>query len=431
MRVLVVSSTPWDKKNSFGLSFSNIFEGMNNLQFVNVYCSAGSPDNNLSMECFQISESMLVENLKNSNKPSGKRVKNKQQEGTERSVGQQKRFDIARTLRWQVLFWMRDFLWKIGRWKSKELMQFLDEFQPDLIFQPVYFSSYMNDIAQFVKEYTGAPMVGYISDDNYTLRQLRISPLYWIDRFWKRGKVKKTINMCEILYVISDIQKHEYECLFKPPCKILTKCADFNSKYVGINKNEGKLTLLYGGNIGSERWKSLGLISSAIEKLRYEGYDIQLDIYTGTPCNKAMKKVLLKKGCYLHEPVTYDELLTRQQKADIVVHVEGLSLRSRLEVRQSFSTKIVDFFEMGKCIFAIGTEDVASIKHLKDNDAAIIASNEKDTYERLKEIIEIPERISLYEKKAYDCGVKYHQRKDIQRMLLNDFRSIMNCKGEI
>ncbi len=424
MKILVISSTPWDQKNSFGLSFTNIFDGMENLQFANVYCSAGSPDNPFNMQCFQISEAMLLKNLKNKNSPTGKCVENQKQEGIERTQSEQKRFDIARTLRWQVLFWARDFLWKIGRWKSKELKQFLDGFKPDIIFQPVYYSSYMNDIAQFAKKYTGAPMVGYISDDCYTLKQLHFSPLYWIDRFWKRRKVKKTINLCEILYVISDIQKREYEKIFNPPCKILTKIADFPKREFKKEVNCGEVTLMFGGNIGSGRWKSLKLISESVERLKNEGYNVRFDIYSGTPKTKRMQKALIKKDCcYLHEPIPYNEILELQNKTDILVHAEGLSLKSRLEVRQSFSTKLVDFFEMGKCVFAVGTDDVASIKHLIDNDAAVVAQDKEQVYIKLKALLDNTENILNYETKAYNCGEKHHSKKPIQDMLISDLKN--------
>lgn len=107
------------------------------------------------------------------------------------------------------MFWARDFVWKIGRWCSPELKAFIDDFKPDVIFQPIYYSNYISDIALFIKKYTGVPMVGYISDDCYTLRQFNLSPLYWIDRLHKRKKVKQVFMSCEFVYVISEIQKRE------------------------------------------------------------------------------------------------------------------------------------------------------------------------------------------------------------------------------
>ena len=429
MNILVLSSTPWSNDNSFGLSYSNIFDGIDDLRFASVYCNPGQPDNPFDMVCFQITFETLVKNLKKPNVTTGRVIIPDKSDATQRNAKEQNVFDTARKLRWQVLFWIRDFIWKIGRWNSPEFREFLDDFKPDLIFQPVYFSSYLSDIALFIKKYTGAPMVGYISDDNYTLRQFRFSPLYWIDRLYKRRKVKKVIENCDILYVISQIQKEEYEKIFTPPCKILTKCADFCEPAPEWTVPEGKIKMLYTGNLGQGRWKSLALISDAVEKLNAEGQKIELDIYSATPLTKKMKNSLSKNGSNIHPPVSFETVQTLQRETDVLVHIEGLSLKSRMAVHQSFSTKLVDYFQLGKCIFAVGKDDEASIKHLIDNGAAVVARSTHEVYEKLKNLCENRERIAHYGKKAYECGTKHHSKEEMQSMLLQDMKTVAANKN--
>lgn len=420
MKVLVFSSTAWSDNNSFGNSYSNIFQGTD-LEFANIYCRPERPENKLDMEFFQITEKLLVKNLIDPNSATGIRVVSSGNNAVGLNELEQQGFTKARKMRWQILFWARDLLWKIGRWNSPQLQEFLEEAQPDILFQPIYFSGYLNDIAQHIKASTQCPMIGYISDDCYTLRQFHLSPLYWIDRIIKRKKVKKTIQKCELLYVISQIQKEEYERIFHIPCKVLTKCADF-SEQVPSWPVPQEVKLLYAGNLGEGRWKSLAIVSQTVERLRKEGFSVQLDIYSGTPLKTSMQNALCKDGCRLHEPVSYSEILKLQEQADIMLHVEGLSLKSRLAVHQSFSTKLVDFFHMGKCIFAVGPDDVASMDHLIRNDAAVTANSEEQTYEKLKRLVLEPEQIVEYGKKAYACGAKHHEKETIQTMLVNDLK---------
>ena len=54
MKILVISNTPWSVDNSFGNSFSNIFEGIPDLKFANIYCRPGAPKNDLDMTYYQI-----------------------------------------------------------------------------------------------------------------------------------------------------------------------------------------------------------------------------------------------------------------------------------------------------------------------------------------------------------------------------------------
>lgn len=227
MRILVLSNTPWANDNSFGNSFTNIFSGIPDLEFANIYCRYGKVDSELVSESFQITEKQLVKNLKNKSVPSGAVIPvhtDSNAAQTEKPAG----FEVGQKKRWMLMFWARDLIWKIGRWCSPELKAFVDDFKPDLIFQPIYYSNYLTRIALFLKKYTGVPMVGYISDDCYTLRQFSLSPLYWLDRLHKRRKVKKVFESCEFVYVISEIQRKEYEQIFSKKCKVLTKCADFS-----------------------------------------------------------------------------------------------------------------------------------------------------------------------------------------------------------
>ena len=115
LRILILSNTPWDNSNSFGNSFSNIFSGIDNIEIANIYCRYGEPDNCIVKKYFQITEKSLIKNLKNSSSPSGKEVFIKA-DSTDLNEKEQMAFDSARKKRWQIMFWARDFVWKIGRW---------------------------------------------------------------------------------------------------------------------------------------------------------------------------------------------------------------------------------------------------------------------------------------------------------------------------
>ena len=439
MKILVISKTVWSRENSFGNSYNNIFLGIKDLEFANVICCKGRPDSDVNLtRCFYIDQSKFIPNLFNHKNATGHElVLNFQSKVTNDKSISSSQFKlkqilhgwlirIAKILRWQVFKWMEDFYWKIGRWNSTELRNFIDDFKPDLLFMPVYYAMYMNDIDLWVKKHTQAPMLGYISDDNYTLRQFSLSPLFWIDRLWKRRKVKAVIDQCEILYVISEIQKREYNKIFGNKCKVLTKIGDFCSLAPSWDHKQGQLRLLYAGNVGTGRWKSLAILAKAMERLNYEGKECRLDIYTSTPLSIWVRNKLKKTGTFVYPSVSYKEIIQKQKDTDILVHVEGLSLSSRLAVHQSFSTKLVDYFEMGKPILAIGTPDVASISHLIENDAAIIATDEQSIYIELKKVYEHPEMLHKLGQKAYECGRKHHNRKEMQIMLMDDFQTILN-----
>ena len=421
MKILVLSSTPWTNDNSFGNSFGNIFEGIPDIEIANIYCKYGKPNTNLVSRFFQITEKSIFRNLKNPKVPSGKEVF--MDESVPTDVVEPKSANLARKKRWVIMFWARDLIWKFGRWKSQELKDFIDDFKPDIIFQPIYYVSHMNRIANFIKKYTGVPMYGYVSDDVYTLKQFSLSPFYWINRFMCRAKVKKVVKQCEILYTISEIQRLEYEKIFKIPCKILTKSANFDEPAQVKEEYNKPLQFVFTGNIGTNRWKSLAIIANALSEINKDGVKAELRIYTGTLVTDEMKKALnIDKTSQIMGFVSSSEIPRIQSEADVLIHVESSSLQSRLWVRQSFSTKIVDYLKTARPILAVGPKEVASIEHLVRNDCAIVADNKDDLVKKLNSVLSDETKLTEIALKGYECGKKYHNKEDYNKMLVNDLK---------
>ena len=429
MRILVVSATPWSNDNSFGSTFSNFFKGIEDLEIASVYCRSGQPDNTVVSRYFQVTFTDLLQNLKDKSVPCGHELDYSagvQQHAEVLSCKAKKSYNNARKLRWQVLFWANDLIWSIGRWRSEALRRFLLDFRPDVIFQPIYYSKHLNQIALFCASVTGAPMVGYVSDDVYTLRQFSLSLLYWIDRIWKRRYVKRTFDACKLIYTISETQKTEYQEIFHKECKVLTKSADFSGEPLLPERSDHPMQFVYTGNIGGGRWKSLALLAGAIRQANAEKPCAALVIYTATPITKRMRKALdLPMASEIRGQVSAGEIPRIQQEADVLVHVEGLNRKSRMEVHQSFSTKLVDYFHNCRCVFAIGTPDMASIRHLLDNEAAVVATNKNEVSQKLNLLLSNTTLYNQTIRKAWECGAKYHSKESMQRMLMEDLNRIV------
>lgn len=426
MKILVFSSTPWNIDNSFGNTYSNLFEGIEDLEFANGYSSYGKPKNNISGIYFQIDEKSLVKNLINPNIKTG-RVIVDDSDSVILSQGETNAINNAKKKRWRILFWLRRVLWYIGRWRSKELESFIRSFKPDILFVPLYHSTYLNKIILYIKELTGIRMVCYVSDDVYTLKRVSINPFFWLDRLTTRRMIKKVVDESEYMYVISEVQKLEYEKIFNKNCKILTKNGNFLDEEKNIKKEFNRpVKLVFTGNIGSGRWKSLAYIVNALERINSEETLAQLFIYSMTPMTEKMKNSLQSEGnSYLMGGVSAEYIDNIQRDSDILVHVESTSLKERLEVRHSFSTKLVDYFKAHRSIFAVGISDVASIEYLLKEDAAIVAQDKEEVFVKLNKLINDTKIISEYANKAWECGKRNHQKNVIQESLHQDLKLLV------
>ena len=422
MRVLVITRAPWRNDNNTGNTMTNFFSDLKDIEFYNLYFRDQLPQNDIAKRSFAISEGQLVKNLLKKS-PVGREII---EQDTIVSTGEDGIYKSAKKVGTIFLTWLRDVLWSVGRWKSNNLKKFLQEIKPDVVFMPVFNCYYPHKVLQFVKKQTGAKVILFHADDNYTLRQFSLSPLYWLYRFNLRKWVRKSVGISYINYVISDIQKTDYEKAFKKECKILTKFADFSGEAPIKTEYNKPLQLVFTGNIGVNRWRSLGEIAKTLEKINKNGVKAQLRIYTGNTLSDKMSEALnVGESSFVMGSVSASEVLKIQNEADVLVHVESKDLKNKLLVRQSFSTKIVDYMKSARPILAYGPKDVASIDHFIKNDCGIVAGDENELYEKLVSVIDNDRMLNSLAERAFECGKKNHSQFAINNMLRNDFNKLI------
>ena len=425
MKVLVITDVLWRNDNGVGNSYSNIFCGMKNISVANICCAAGKSQNEISEKCFQISEGMIFANLKHRSTTVGK-TENKDSSGIETVNPENKLVTALKRSRLQVLFWARDLIWKTGRWKSKELKAFLDEYKPDVIFAQLQDKIYLNNVIMFVRDYTKKPLFIYAWDDVYSMKQFFLSPLFWIDRIIRRRSIRKLIGKSKLLYTISKEQKEEYAKSLKIKTDLLYKGNRFDKQpeYKGDNKF---LKLVYTGNLYSGRYKSILELCKILKEENSKGKKAELYIYSATPLSKPQKKKIDIDGTsHFMGKVSEKEVKKLQNDADILVHIEPISLKGSLLCRLSFSTKLVDYFYSGKCIFAFGSERCSAIKYLKRNDAAVTAVSYSEMKLMLHKLLNNGNMLKEYSDKAWECGRKNHDIDTIQKRIYREFEEAVN-----
>lgn len=426
MRILIVSATPWNKNISFGKVFTDIFGGMEDIEILNIYCMGGFPNTEMTnIRYYQMTMGQIIANLKNKEKPVGKIV-TQEDMGKEMGETELRWMNRARKTRLRVFGWARRFVWWIGRWKNQQLIDVVKNFNADIMFTPIYSASYMNTIDQFIAKIQPVKMVAYYGDDNYSLKQFSLNPLFWLDRFTQRGKVKKTIKMCEYMYVVSEVGQEAAEKYFKKKAVICANGANFNVEPTFKTDYKKPRKLVFTGNLSNHRWEELLRIGRTIEKI---GGGATLEIYSAS----VLKKSILKKyekcsAISFRGKVPFTEISKIQEDADVLVHVESFRLQEWLAVRESFSTKIVGQMVACRPQLAVGNKRCGSIDHLLRHDAAIVASSKEELETQLKRIIEDDVYLDEYARKGWECGKLLHNRSDIQAMLQADFVTLVEDK---
>lgn len=437
----MLSQHPWRKDNSFGNTYSNIFGKIEGIEIAHIYLMSGTPDEeSVITHYYQIPESEVIGSCF---KPWKKHVgaghvvypdwskeipvNETGNKGRSKKSLYSRLLEFGKRYHWNLMFLARELAWKVGKVNYSGLMQFVEDFKPDLFFLPFSNLYYTNRLALYIKNHYDIPMVMEMAMDHYSLKRLSFNPLFWIDRFGKRRMIRRLAKYSEKIYVISQRLKDELEGSLRIPCEVLYKIPDEKRESMLYEGPHEPIRFLFTGNIYANRWKSLKLLADALNNTRAG----VLDIYTANPITNDIDQALNIEGVStIHKPVNQDEVITLQNNADVLVHVEAFDLANKLLVRCAISTKIMDYLSVGRCILAIGPSDVASIEYLHQNDLALCANTEKDVEEIVSKIKNESQILMKYAKKGRDY-VKYNlNATELRQGLLKSLRTVVSSYKE-
>lgn len=409
-KVLVVSTNAW-RDNTGINTLIEFFKCWHPDRIAQIYTKSTLPKTTVCNKFFSISENAVMRSVINRSIMTGREVYNENVNSiTDNPFAEeeQKIYSFYKGKVRELLSFCREIVWKFGKWKTAELDHFIDEFDADVLFIPIYPTIYMGRIQKYIINRTQKPVVSYLADDNYTYKSVHKNPISLMNRYILRKYVRYIVEHSTKLMVIAPKQKEEYDRIFDVDSVVMTKGIDFEP--FEPYKVGNPIKMVYTGKLIIGRWNSLAAIAETFERINQNGIKIVLDIYTTDSLTDEQNKLLNRNGCSVKGALTLKQVKMVQKEADILVFVESLEKKFRDTARLSFSTKITDYLRSGKCIFAIGDKNIAPIDYFNRYDSAVTATSYEQILEKLIELVEDPGVVSQYAKKAYDCGVEHHER---------------------
>lgn len=412
-KVLAISLSTWRSDSGIHTQ-TDLFKFWDADKVAQIYTKSDLPNTPVCNQFFQISENAIIYSVLN-RKPVGREVKNGGTADKEAVAAEQQLYAKAHKKKSWVMTVAREIVWSLGKWKTPALTQFVQEFDADVYFVPIYPVVYTAKIQQYILKKYPKPYVCYLADDNYSYMACGKNPFSYIHRFFLRKVVRQLAENCDEMFTITKTEATDTDNLFGTHSVVLTKGIDYSKlQFKDVHPNT-PIKMVYTGNLLIGRASSLVAISKALKEINKNGIVATLDIYSPTLLDDKTMQYLNSNGCHYKGSVSKNEVAKIQQEADIVVFVESLEAEHRYAARLSFSTKLTDYFASGKCIFAIGDEHIAPVEYLKENDAAIIATDYSEVEAKLRELLDTPERISEYGYKAFECGKRNHEESVVKR----------------
>lgn len=303
-----------------------------------------------------------------------------------------------------IMWLVREMVWLNKKWFLSELDCWIEKFSPDIVFFQGGASVFIYMIVNHIIDKYNLSLILQCTDD-YTVSLYQKS---LIEKFLKNSYLrifKKTIIKAKAIYAISDKMAKEYKMLYGGQEYYTLSNAvkrDISEKDI---HSRNKYKMLYAGNLGLNRWKELVILGEALDELKEENINIELDIFSGTTLTDEMKIDFQKKSSINFKGfIVPDQLTQKIENAEFLVHVEAFDEHNRKVTRLSVSTKIGEYLGSRRCILAIGPEDVASMEYLKEKELGIIINSlDKEIIKtEIKKVIRTPELYTNYVTRAFD-----------------------------
>ena len=425
-RILVVSISSWNTEVGMN-TWPALLEGHDPDCVAHICFRSNAPNNPACNHYFILSESRVIKSILNRKIKTGHEVL-PGEETAELSgdlQAQKARYGRMKKRRNAVTLLGRELLWKLGKWKTKELDDFVTSFAPDVILYSMESYLYCNRICRYVKKLTGAKSIGYFADDNFTYKQQK-GFFANLPRFFQRRSLKKLAKQTDAFFAITPKTKREADAFFGIDCKVLTKPLHEVPEVNYPAPGRFPIRLLYTGNLGIGRDEALLQVFRAVQKINQTEPVFSFTVYSSTALSEKVGSEMKTDFCSIHAAIPQSEVLQKQKEADLLLLLEATQGKYAKIARLSFSTKITDYFSAGKCIFAVGCSDIAPMEYLRENQCALIASNQSEIETQLRYIADHPQVLQEYAQNARNCALQNHEKAKVLALFNNTIESVVN-----
>ncbi len=409
MKILLISHNCFSTHQNMGKTFLSLFSSFEKSEICQLYIYPTIPDVDVCSSYYRVTDKDVLNSILKFRKPGGEIDKSKISDEKKTLFENAEDAQLYRKKgnKEPIKRLLRDMMWSLSRYYTKDLEAWLDREAPTAIFLSPGYAKFIYDIALKISKKRNIPIITYICDDYYFVN----SPKSLVGKLQLKLLQKKTDKLMKKtshLITICDDIKNMYEEKFGVCATVIMTGTNYEIAE-NVQIKDAPASISYFGNIGCNRYLSLAEIGKELDIINSEkGTSYFLKIYTGEKNPDILGTfdgIDSIKLCGFISGKEFDDTL---HASDILLHTEAFDDASIDLVKHSVSTKIADSLASGVPLFAYGPSEVASMKHLIKNDAAIISSSREALRERLLEAFENEEIRKISTGKGISAAREYH-----------------------
>ena len=376
-RILIISHNPINRFDNMGRTIGNIFSKFKPEELCQLYFKEQLVSSDNCTNFFCIDDFSVVKSIFNRFYKTGKITENNFCIDKGNSLSNSI-FEYGRK-KSGLVYILRDFLWKIGKWNTKELNDWISENEVTSIFLFVGDYIFPINIALKLSKKYKVPVYIYFVDEYYRKNIGKKSILSMIHKMLYRRKIKKIVNFSKEYFCISEEMQNFYEKVFKKNGNVLMNTTDFLN-FKKENKsiiNNKKMVITYIGGLGYNRWKSIIDIAEVISNNALED-KIEFKIYSKETNQAVVNKLKSTKGLMYMGELDPQDIFEKIVQSDVLLHTESFERLDMEKIKYSVSTKIPDYLASGKLLLVYGSPKLASISYILKNDAGVVIKEKNE-----------------------------------------------------
>ena len=387
MKVLLISHNPITTYQSMGKTFLSLFSEFNRDELCQFYIYPTLPDVDACHSYYRITDRNVFESYWHFGKVNGREVTIKDIDTTKHDFYEneiEKDFISVKKTALKTIF--RDLMWKLSRWYTKQLKDWIEKERPTCIFLAPGEAKFIYDIALKISDDYKLPIITYICDEFYFIDKTDgLIDKFRLNLLQKKIRQLMKKNICII--AISDEIKKQYFEEFNVHAETIMTGASITVNGVRKMGMEFK-GITYLGNLAYDRISSLIEIGKALDEInRNTGTNAKVFLYTRSLSEEQINRLHDIKSIEYCGYVTGEEFNNTLKSADALLHIESFNDIYVEKVKNSISTKIADSLASGNPLIAYAPGQIASMRYLASEDAALTITSPDEIQKKLSDFV--------------------------------------------